>query len=106
MRGCCRLTGDVSTDLAYACTAQVGGKLAQVGARLIDGVAKKMADDFFRTFKAKITPAEAPAPVAAAPAAAAPAAAGYLFDAVGNYGLALATAGIAALAATLLAARL
>jgi OFA family oxalate/formate antiporter-like MFS transporter len=37
---------------------------------------------------------------------AAPAAAGYLFDAVGNYGLALATAGIAALAATLLAARL
>lgn len=65
--------GAAATKLAYACTAQVGGKLAQVGARLIDGVAKKMADDFFKTFKAKVTPAEAPAAVAAAPAAAAPA---------------------------------
>ena len=30
--------------------ANVGGKLAQVGSRLIDGVARKMADDFFAVF--------------------------------------------------------
>jgi carbon monoxide dehydrogenase subunit G len=37
-----------STKLSYKATAQVGGKLAQVGSRLIDGVAKKMADEFFQ----------------------------------------------------------
>lgn len=55
------------TKLAYTANAQVGGKLAQVGSRLIDGVANKMADDFFRTFVARIAPPAAPAP--AAPAA-------------------------------------
>jgi hypothetical protein len=35
--------------------AQVGGRLAQVGARLIDGVAKRMADIFFEKFKEKVT---------------------------------------------------
>ncbi|MAX08274.1 MAG: CoxG family protein [Pseudohongiellaceae bacterium] len=35
------------TILAYNVQARVGGKLAQLGARLIDGTAKKMADDFF-----------------------------------------------------------
>jgi carbon monoxide dehydrogenase subunit G len=55
------------TKLAYTANAQVGGKLAQVGSRLIDGVARKMADDFFKTFVAQIAPAEAIA--AAAPAA-------------------------------------
>lgn len=39
-----------ATLLTYAVKAQVGGKLAQIGARLIDGVAKKMADDFFEKF--------------------------------------------------------
>lgn len=38
------------TKLAYDVEAQVGGKLAQLGARLIDGVAKKMADQFFADF--------------------------------------------------------
>lgn len=38
------------TRLVYRATAQVGGRLAQVGARLIDGVAKKMAEDFFARF--------------------------------------------------------
>lgn len=56
------------TKLAYKCTAQVGGKLAQVGSRLIDGVAKKMAEDFFTRFNATVAP---PAPEAAAPAGAA-----------------------------------
>ena len=39
-----------ATRLAYAVNAQVGGKLAQIGARLIDGVAAKMAEDFFTKF--------------------------------------------------------
>lgn len=43
-----------STRLSYAVKAQIGGKLAQIGSRLIDGVAKKMADDFFAAFNAKI----------------------------------------------------
>lgn len=38
------------TRLSYAAKAQVGGRLAQVGARLIDGVTKRMADDFFSRF--------------------------------------------------------
>jgi carbon monoxide dehydrogenase subunit G len=40
-----------ATVLAYNVHASVGGKLAQLGARLIDGVAKKMADEFFENFK-------------------------------------------------------
>jgi uncharacterized protein len=38
------------TRLAYSAHATVGGKLAQIGSRLIDGVARKMADDFFARF--------------------------------------------------------
>ncbi len=41
---------DGGTRLAYSAQAMVGGKLAQVGARLIDGVAKKLAEQFFREF--------------------------------------------------------
>ncbi|MEZ0601181.1 CoxG family protein [Paraburkholderia sp. IW21] len=43
------------TRLSYRAHAQVGGRLAQVGARLIDGVAKKMAEDFFGRFTAAVT---------------------------------------------------
>ena len=39
------------TELAYDVDAKVGGKIAQLGARLIDGFAKKMADQFFETFQ-------------------------------------------------------
>ena len=39
-----------ATLMRYEVKAQVGGKLAQLGARLIDGTAKKMADQFFATF--------------------------------------------------------
>ena len=57
------------TSLAYSATAQVGGKLAQIGSRLVDGVAAKLADDFFERFSARFgaPPATAPhaAPVAA-----------------------------------------
>lgn len=42
------------TKLTYKANAQVGGKLAQVGSRLIDGAAKKMAGDFFTKFSDKL----------------------------------------------------
>jgi carbon monoxide dehydrogenase subunit G len=51
------------TLLRYAVKAQVGGKMAQLGARLIDSTAKQMADQFFDRFAALVS---APAPVAAA----------------------------------------
>jgi carbon monoxide dehydrogenase subunit G len=58
------------TLLAYNVDAQVGGKIAQVGARLIDGTAKKLADEFFGKFAVMVG---GPPPVAAeAVAAAAP----------------------------------
>jgi hypothetical protein len=41
-------------ELAYTAQAQVGGKIAQVGQRLVDGVAKSMAEDFFRRFEAEM----------------------------------------------------
>ena len=50
------ISANERTILKYAADASVGGKLAQVGARLIDGVAKKMAHDFFSTFKKHFTP--------------------------------------------------
>ena len=59
------------TIIAYEVHASVGGKLAQVGQRLIDSTAKKLADQFFEKFS-KHVESENPqaAPVAAAPAAA------------------------------------
>ena len=58
------------TRLSYAVEASVGGKIAQLGSRIIDGFAKKMADDFFTRFQDAV---EGPAEEAAAdePAAAA-----------------------------------
>ncbi len=51
-----------ATLLNYEVNAQVGGKLAQIGSRLIDGTAKKMADDFFSRFAEQVGgPAAAPA---------------------------------------------
>jgi uncharacterized protein len=41
---------DGGTLLRYEVEAHIGGKLAQIGARLIDGVAKKTADEFFANF--------------------------------------------------------
>lgn len=69
------------TLLNYDVDAQVGGKLAQIGSRLINGTAKKMADDFFARFAETVggpapsaepeTPSAAPEPSAAAAAPAA-----------------------------------
>ena len=54
------------TLLKYTVNAAIGGKLAQIGARLIDGAAHKMAEEFFASFAANVA---GPAPVAAAAAA-------------------------------------
>lgn len=43
-------TEGAGCELSYSANAQVGGKIAQVGQRLVDGVAKAMAEDFFRRF--------------------------------------------------------
>ena len=39
-----------ATALSYTVKAQVGGKIAQIGSRLVDGAAQKLADDFFGRF--------------------------------------------------------
>src|SRR5438876_1054604 len=57
-----------ATRLTYSAKASVGGKLAQVGSRLIDGVARKMADDFFTAFNEKLAGPAAKAAGAEAPA--------------------------------------
>ncbi|MBV9251578.1 MAG: carbon monoxide dehydrogenase subunit G [Acetobacteraceae bacterium] len=55
-----------ATLLRYVVTAQVGGKIAQLGARLIDASAKQMADAFFDRFSAVVAkPAEVVAPAGA-----------------------------------------
>jgi len=46
------------TLLTYDVKAQVGGKIAQLGARLIDATAKQMADAFFNNFSAAVAAAE------------------------------------------------
>ncbi len=61
--------GEGGTILTYTAKADVGGKLAQLGSRLIDGTSKKMADEFFSNFKEQVAPtveaASEPAPAAA-----------------------------------------
>jgi uncharacterized protein len=46
--------GAASTRLTYDIDASIGGKLAQVGSRLIDAATRKMADEFFTAFSAQI----------------------------------------------------
>lgn len=43
-----------TTVLRYAAKAEVGGKLASVGSRVIQAITRKMADDFFRAFAGKV----------------------------------------------------
>lgn len=57
-------------ELSYTVKSTVGGKIAQLGQRLIDGAAKSMADDFFRRFEEELLrrhPEAAAARAAAAP---------------------------------------
>ena len=75
-RGDARVTlaaeGERQTALTYVAKAQVGGKLAQVGSRLVNGVAAKMSDDFFARFVARFAPAEPPDAAGATAAAVEP----------------------------------
>jgi uncharacterized protein len=50
------------TRLAYTVEANVGGKLAQLGSRIIDGFAKKMADEFFTRFQDTVEEDDEPDP--------------------------------------------
>ena len=43
------------TRLVYEAKANVGGKLAQIGSRLVDAAAKKVADEFFKNFNQKVS---------------------------------------------------
>jgi len=61
------------TRLKYNARATVGGKMAQIGSRLIDATAAKITEDFFKAFEAHLQTANAPAADAlAAPVAATP----------------------------------
>jgi hypothetical protein len=70
-------TEGAGCELSYSAQAQVGGKIAQVGQRLVDGVARSMAEDFFKRFDEEMQrrhpEAYAAAAAQAAPVAVAPA---------------------------------
>lgn len=57
------------TLLHYSAQASVGGKIAQIGSRLVDMAAQKMANEFFATFNAKLAERYGVAAAPAAPAA-------------------------------------
>ena len=61
---------DSGCELAYTVNASVGGKVAQLGQRLIDGAAKSLAEDFFKRFDDEMQRRHSAAP--AAPAASSP----------------------------------
>lgn len=58
-------TPGAGCELDYTVQAQVGGKIAQLGQRLIDGAAKSTADDFFKRFDAEMQSRYGPPPTAA-----------------------------------------
>jgi len=47
--------GDAATRLFYTATAQVGGKLAQIGSRLVDAAARKLAGEFFKRLTVQLS---------------------------------------------------
>ena len=53
---------EAKTRLTYVARAQVGGKMAQVGSRLIDAAAGKITEDFFTAFEARLLAAGGGAP--------------------------------------------
>ena len=82
------------TLLKYEVHAQIGGKLAQIGSRLVDGAARKMADEFFTAFAGVVeaqsgaaASAEIPMPEPAAEAIMAPGAVPPIDGAGGSKGL-------------------
>jgi carbon monoxide dehydrogenase subunit G len=65
--------GGTATVLHYAADAQIGGKLAQIGSRLVEGTAKKLADEFFTAFAAQAAAGASAAQPAAGEAVSQPA---------------------------------
>ena len=61
------LANDAGCELGYTVHAQVGGKIAQLGQRLVDGAARSMAEDFFKRFDDEMQ-RRFPPPAAVAPA--------------------------------------
>lgn len=57
------------TNLTYTAKANVGGKLAQIGQRLIDGASKQIADEFFSRFAQQVATVATVAPAPETPAA-------------------------------------
>ncbi len=53
--------GGAETDLAYTAKAEVGGKLAALGGRLIQATSKKLADEFFSAFARELNGPDEPA---------------------------------------------
>jgi len=58
--------GPGRTTLRYASKATVGGKMAQIGSRLVDAAAAKLAEDFFSAFEARLAPPQPPESLAEA----------------------------------------
>jgi hypothetical protein len=56
--------GEQETLLHYEVDSQIGGKLAQLGGRLIDSTAKKLASEFFTKFGAIVSDGAHPVPAA------------------------------------------
>ena len=63
--------GPAQTRLTYSARASVGGKMAQVGSRLIDATAAKITEDFFKAFEARLLASGTPVAQASAPLASA-----------------------------------
>ncbi|HEX6121197.1 MAG TPA: carbon monoxide dehydrogenase subunit G [Dongiaceae bacterium] len=61
--------GGAATTLRYSADAQIGGKLAQIGSRLVEGSAKKLADEFFAAFAVQVAASAPAAPEVPAQAA-------------------------------------
>ena len=64
---------DAQTLLKYNDRATVGGKMAQIGSRLVDAAAAKITEDFFKAFEAHLQAASAPAADAATATSVSPA---------------------------------
>ena len=58
-------THDAGCELSYTVHSQVGGKIAQLGQRLIDGVAKNLSEEFFQRFENELIKLHPPAEGAA-----------------------------------------
>ena len=76
-----------ATRLDYSCKASVGGKLAQIGSRLVDAAAKKIADEFFTKFNAELARRNPSAAVAAMAPPTAPGATPQPTDSAGSTGV-------------------